>query len=121
MKGFNWLDSSTRQNIFTIEGYSKGKIQDATIQLKNLGQKVNFVPKIKKNQPIMLIEIETDAKIIMLVGTNQNNFEEIMELVEKGRVNIIKVEAGDILQIDKFVKFKVFNPEQELTDDINDN
>ena len=71
MKGFNWLDSSTRQNIFTIEGYSKGKIQDATIQLKNLGQKVNFVPKIKNNQPIMLIEIETDAKIIMLVDTNQ--------------------------------------------------
>lgn len=50
-----------------------------------------------------------------------SNFEEIMELVLKKKVNIIKVEAGDILQIDKFVKFKAFSPGQELTDDINDN
>lgn len=50
-----------------------------------------------------------------------SNFEEIMELVAKKRVNIIKVEGGDILQIDKFLKFKIFSPPTNLTDDINDN
>lgn len=50
-----------------------------------------------------------------------NNFEEIMKLVEKKKVNIIKVEAENILQIDKFVKFKIFSPGEELTDDINNN
>ena len=50
-----------------------------------------------------------------------NNFEEIMRLVSKKKVNVIKVEAGDIAQIDKFVKFKIFSPAKEITDDINDN
>lgn len=49
------------------------------------------------------------------------NFEEIMNLVNKKKVNVIKVEAGDIVQIDKFVKFKIFSPAKQLTDDINDN
>jgi len=49
------------------------------------------------------------------------NFEEIMWLVKKKKVNIIKVEEGDTLQIDKFIKLKVFSPGQELADDINDN
>jgi len=52
---------------------------------------------------------------------NTTNFEEIINLVARKKVNIIKVEAGDILQIDKFVKLKIFSPQQELTDDINDN
>ena len=34
---------------------------------------------------------------------------------------MIKVEAGNILQIDKFVRIKVFNPGKILTNDINDN
>ena len=50
-----------------------------------------------------------------------SNFEEIMGLIAKKRVDIITVEAGDILQIDKFVKFKVYSPSTNLTDDINDN
>ncbi len=50
-----------------------------------------------------------------------SNFEEIMEIVAKKKVNIIKVEAGKILRIDNFVKFKIFSPEEKLTDDINDN
>ena len=31
------------------------------------------------------------------------------------------MEAGNILNIDKFVRIKIFNPEKKLTDDINDN
>lgn len=50
-----------------------------------------------------------------------SNFEEIMELSQKKKINIIKVEADEILKIDKFVKFKIFSPENELTNDINDN
>jgi len=49
------------------------------------------------------------------------NFEEIMKLVNEKKVNIIKVEAGDAVPIDKFVKFKIFSPTKDLTDDINDN
>ena len=49
------------------------------------------------------------------------NFEEIIELVNKKKINIIKVESGNVLQIDKFVKLKIFSPPKELTDDINDN
>lgn len=50
-----------------------------------------------------------------------SNFEEIMKLAVKKKVNVIKVEAGNILRVDKFVKFKIFSPKEELTDDINDN
>lgn len=50
-----------------------------------------------------------------------SNFKEIMELVGKKEVNIIKVEAGDILRIDKFVRFKIFSPASNMTDNINDN
>ena len=49
------------------------------------------------------------------------NFEEIIKLVDKKKVNIIKVEAGDVLHIDEFAKFKIFSPQINLTDDINDN
>ena len=50
-----------------------------------------------------------------------SNFKEIMEIVANKKVNIIKVEAGEILRIDNFVKFKIFSPEEKLIDDINDN
>ena len=50
-----------------------------------------------------------------------DNFEEIMSIVNKNKINIIKVEAGNVLNIDKFVRFKIFSPEKTLTDDINDN
>ena len=49
------------------------------------------------------------------------NFEKIISLAEESKVNIIKVEEGDILKIDKFVRFRIFSPPKELTDDINDN
>jgi len=44
-----------------------------------------------------------------------------MKLVAKKKVNIIKVEEGDTLPIDKFVKFKILSPSDELSSDINDN
>ena len=49
------------------------------------------------------------------------NFEEIMRIAKEKDINILKVEAGDTLQIDKFVKLKIFSPDEKLTDDINDN
>ena len=50
-----------------------------------------------------------------------NNFEEIMSIANKKKINILKVEAGNILNIDKFVIFKIFSPGNNLTNDINDN
>lgn len=50
-----------------------------------------------------------------------SNFEEIIKLAQNKKVNIIKVEADETLKIDKFVRFKIFSPENELTNDINDN
>ena len=50
-----------------------------------------------------------------------DNFEEIMSIVYKKKINIIKVEAGNILNIDKYVRFKIFSPGKNLTNDINDN
>ena len=49
------------------------------------------------------------------------NFEEIIKLVNRKKVNVVKVEEGESLRIDKFVKFKIFSPTKELTGDINDN
>ena len=49
------------------------------------------------------------------------NFEEIMSIANTKQINILKVEAGDTLQIDKNVKIKVLSPAQELVEDINDN
>lgn len=50
-----------------------------------------------------------------------DNFEEIMNIVNKKKINILKVEVGDILNVDKFVRFKIFSPGKFLTNDINDN
>lgn len=50
-----------------------------------------------------------------------NNFEEIISIAIKKKINILKVEAGDILNIDRFIRVKIFSPGNNLTDDINDN
>ena len=50
-----------------------------------------------------------------------DNFEEIMSIANKKKINILKVEAGDILNIDKLVRLKIFSPGKVLTNDINDN
>lgn len=49
------------------------------------------------------------------------NFEQIMYLVNKKKTNIIKVEAGKNLNIDRYVKLKIFSPGEVLVNDINDN
>ena len=50
-----------------------------------------------------------------------DNFEEIISIANKKKINILKVEAGNVLNIDKFVRVRIFSPEKKLTDDINDN
>lgn len=50
-----------------------------------------------------------------------NNFEEIMSIAKRKNINILKVEEGGVLQIDKYVRFKIYSPGKELTNDINDN
>ena len=50
-----------------------------------------------------------------------DNFKEIINLANSKNINVIKVEAGDILNIDKYIRFKIFSPDKNLTDDINDN
>lgn len=49
------------------------------------------------------------------------NFEEIMSIANTKKIKILKVEAGDTLQIDKDVRIKVLSPAQEVVEDINDN
>jgi len=69
----------------------------------------------------LLENIKIKNIIISKQYESTSNFEGIMKLVANKKVNIIKVEEGDILKIDKFVKFEIFSPGEELTDDINDN
>ena len=49
------------------------------------------------------------------------NFEEIMSIANSRQINILKVEAGYNLHIDKYITVKVLSPAQELVEDINDN
>ena len=50
-----------------------------------------------------------------------NNFEDIIGIAKKKKINILKVEAGDILHIDKYTKIEILHPSKELESDINDN
>ena len=50
-----------------------------------------------------------------------HNFEKIMGIVGKKKINVIVVEAGNILNIDKFVKLQILSPSKEISSDINDN
>lgn len=50
-----------------------------------------------------------------------SNFEEIMHIANEKKIKILKVEAGNRLNIDKYTSFKIFSPGDSLTDDINDN
>jgi len=65
----------------------------------------------------LLENMEIKNIILSKQYESTTNFEKIMRLVANKKVNIIKVEAGDIIKIDKFVKFKIFSPTKELTDD----
>ena len=50
-----------------------------------------------------------------------DNFKKIMKIVKRKNINILKVEARNVLQIDKYVKFNILSPGKVLTDDINNN
>lgn len=50
-----------------------------------------------------------------------NNFNNIMEIVKKRKVNILKVEEGNILNFDNYTRIKILHPGSELSSDINDN
>lgn len=69
----------------------------------------------------LLENMEIKNIILSKQFESTTNFEEIMDITANRKVNIIKVEAGDTVEIDKFVKFKIFSPQKELTDDINEN
>lgn len=69
----------------------------------------------------LLENIKVKNIILSKQYVTTDNFEEIISIVNKKRINIIKVEAGDILNIDKYVRIKVFSPDKNLTNDINDN
>lgn len=72
-----------------------------------------------------LIYLLNNMKVKNIILSKQyettNNFEEIMSIVKKKKINILKVEAGDVIRIDKDVSLKIFSPGKVLTDDINDN
>ena len=44
-----------------------------------------------------------------------------MSIANSRQINILKVEAGYNLHIDKYITVKVLSPAQELVEDINDN
>lgn len=69
----------------------------------------------------LLNNIKVKNIIVSKQYESTNNFEEIMSIANKKKINIIKVEVGNVLNIDRFVRFKIFSPEKTLTDDINDN
>ena len=69
----------------------------------------------------LLNNIKVKNIILSKQYQSTDNFEEIMSIANKKKINIIKVEAGNVLNIDRFVRFKIFSPGKTLTDDINDN
>jgi len=113
MKGFNWMDSNTKQNIFTIEGYSKGNVNNATIQFKNLGQSVKFDTKISNNRPIITVNVTTDAKIIMLVDKNNNvvnnDIDQDDELLQELFQQLVSSEIAKCMQISRENGFDKLN------------
>lgn len=50
-----------------------------------------------------------------------DNFNKIMNIVDKRNINILKVEAGNVIKLDKYVKLKVLHPGSKLSSNINDN
>ena len=50
-----------------------------------------------------------------------NNFEEIIGIAKKKKINILKVEEGDILHVDKYTKAQILHPSYGLHEDINEN
>ena len=74
-----------------------------------------------KNFIYLLNNIKVKNIILSKQYESTTNFETIMNIVKSKNINIIKVEAGDIIQIDKYVKFKILSPQKQLTNDINDN
>lgn len=69
----------------------------------------------------LLNNIRVKNIIISKQYESTSNFEEIMSIAKRKDINILKVEAGNVMQIDKYVRFKVYSPGKELTNDINDN
>lgn len=91
---------------------------------------------IKKIDYIMCSHFDTDhvggiktilanLKVKNLVISKQKeqteNFNEIIKIAVKKKVNIIVVEAGDKIQIDEGAYFDILYPTEKLKDDINEN
>lgn len=69
----------------------------------------------------LLKNIKVKNIILSKQYESTGNFEEIMSIANEKNIKILKVEAGDVINIDKYVSFKIFSPDNVLTDDINDN
>ena len=64
-------------------------------------------------------------KIKNIILTKQyestNNFKEIISIATQKKINIIRVEVGNILHIDKYTKVQILHPSSKLDEDINEN
>lgn len=69
----------------------------------------------------LLNNIEVKNIILSKQCEITNNFEEIMRIAKKKNINILRVEDGNILPIDRYVRFNILSPGKDLTEDINDN
>ena len=69
----------------------------------------------------LLKNIKVKNIILSKQFESTNNFEDIIEIAKEKKINILKVQEGNVLYIDKYVKFKIFSPENSLSNDINDN
>lgn len=49
------------------------------------------------------------------------NFEEIISIANRKKIEVLKVEAGDSLHIDRNIKIDILSPNKKLAEDINDN
>lgn len=105
MKGFNWLDSTTKENIFTIEEYSSDTIKNATIQFENLGQSVSFDAKIINNIPVIKVDISVDAKIMMLTSDNEKvttkNIKQNDEMLNSKFKELVNKEIGACMKLSR--------------------
>lgn len=74
-----------------------------------------------KNFIYLLNNIKVKNIILSKQHESTSNFKEIINIARIKNINILKVEEGDIIQIDKYVRIKILGPAKQLTNDINDN
>lgn len=113
LKGFNWLDSKTKRNLFKLENISNEELTNATMELVNLGQNIKLETSITNNTPLIYAKVDVRAKIFKIQDANNailtNQISYIDKTIQSAFKELVQKEVDDSIKLSKEKNFDKLN------------